>query len=175
MGRDGRWEGISSRIIYLWQIHAETNTICNAVILQLKINFKKQCLLSAPWPAFSLHHILGKSPILSFMFCIIIFYWSIIALYGCTVKRINYMYTYIPFLLDLSPIPSGSCSHLDHHRASNWAPCAIPQVYTSYLFYTWCYIYVKPNPPVHGILHCVHTTALYIRILHAYTCAGDYG
>ena len=28
-------------------------------------------------------------------------------------------------------------THLGHHRAPSWAPCAIQQVPTSYLFHTW--------------------------------------
>ena len=53
------------------------------------------------------------------------------------------------------------------HRAPSWAPCAVPQVPTSYLFYAWQCIYVKPNLPIHPILpfpHCVHTSVLYICI-----------
>ena len=71
------------------------------------------------------------------------------------------------------PTPYPAC--FGHHRALSWAPWAVPQVYTSYLFYTWYYMYVKPNPPAHRILHYVHVTMLYVCIFWAYTCAGHYG
>ena len=41
----------------------------------------------------------------------------------CKTKWISYMYTYIPFLLDLPPHPYPT--HLCHHRAPSWAPCAL--------------------------------------------------
>ena len=43
-------------------------------------------------------------------------------------------------------------THLSHHRALSWAPCAIQQVPTSYLYYTWQYIYVNSNLPTHPAL-----------------------
>ena len=55
-----------------------------------------------------------------------------------TVKWISYTYTYFPSLLDLPPTAPCPChlTHLCRHRAPTWAPCAIQQVPTSYLFYT---------------------------------------
>ena len=41
------------------------------------------------------------------------------------------MYTYIPVLLSLPPIPKST--HLGHHRALSWTPCAMQQLPTSYL------------------------------------------
>ena len=63
-------------------------------------------------------------------------------------KWISYMYTYIPLLLNL-PSPAPCPGHLGHHRAPSWAPCAIQQVRTSYLFYTWQCTCVNPNLPIH--------------------------
>ena len=66
--------------------------------------------------------------------------WSIIALqwcasFRCTTKCISYMYTYIP--PSWTSLPRLHPTHLGHHRAPGWALCAIQQVPTSYLFYTW--------------------------------------
>ena len=52
---------------------------------------------------------------------------------------IGNIYIYIPSLLDLPPTP------LCHHRTQSWAPCAIQQLPTSYLFNTWWCIYVSPD------------------------------
>ena len=55
------------------------------------------------------------------------------------------MYTYIPFLLNFPPAHSHPI-HLGHHRAPIWAPCAILQVPTSYLFYTQQCVYGRASP-----------------------------
>ena len=46
-------------------------------------------------------------------------------------KWISYMYTYIPFLLELPPTPHPHPTHLGHHTAPSWAPCVLQQVPTS--------------------------------------------
>ena len=56
-----------------------------------------------------------------------------------------------------------------HHRAPNWAPCAIQQVPTSYLFYSWGSVYMS-IPISQFILPVphVHKSILYICIsIHA--------
>ena len=57
-------------------------------------------------------------------------------------------------------------THVGHHRAASWVPCAIWQVPTSYLFYTWQCIYVSPNLSIHPYhtTHHVHTSSLYICV-----------
>ena len=60
----------------------------------------------------------------------------------CTTKGISYKYTHIPSLLSFPPTPPHS-NPLGHHRTLSWVPCAIPQLPTSYLFYTWSYIYMS--------------------------------
>ena len=47
------------------------------------------------------------------------------------------MYTYMPSVLRLQPPHP---TPLSHHRAPIWAPCAIQQLPTSYLFYSSVYI-----------------------------------
>ena len=56
----------------------------------------------------------------------------------------TYMYSYI------YPLPLGTPFHpapstlLSLHRAPSWAPCAIQQISTSYLFYTWHIYFLFP-------------------------------
>ena len=80
----------------------------------------------------------------------LIFYWSIITLwcvrFRCAMKWISHMYTYIPFLSDLPPTPPPS--HPSGPSHSTKTPCAIERLPTSYLFYTWWYVYVNPNLPI---------------------------
>ena len=61
-------------------------------------------------------------------FLLFFLYWNIIALPCCvslcsTMKWISCMYTYNPSLFDSSSHPT----HLGHHRALSWAPCAAQQ------------------------------------------------
>ena len=53
--------------------------------------------------------------------------------FSCTTTGISYMYTHISSLLDHPRhpgLPSG------HQTALSWAPCAMEQLPTGYLFYT---------------------------------------
>ena len=77
---------------------------------------------------------------------------------------ISYMYTYITSLLDLPPTPCPT--HIGHHKALSWGPCAIWELPTSCLFYrcvwvmslhsclTLCYSMdcTLPGSSVHGLL-----------------------
>ena len=73
------------------------------------------------------------------------------------------LYTYIPSLQDIPPIPLHA-THLGHHRAPSWAPCAIQQVPTSYLFYTCLCIYVPISqfipPPPTLVLTCLFSMSM---------------
>ena len=78
----------------------------------------------------------------------------------CMIKRISYMYTYIPSFLSFShPIPT-----FGHHRAPSWAPCAIEHVPTSRLFYTWQYTSVLISQLIPPCLLCVHLSVLYFWV-----------
>ena len=88
-------------------------------------------------------------------------------IFCCATKWISYMYTYIPSLLDLPstlhPTPLGD------YRAWSWASCAIQQLPTSCLFYTWWCICVSPNLPIHLISY------LLLPYLQVYSvCAWDF-
>ena len=67
--------------------------------------------------------------------------WSILA-WRCrvsfcnTAQGISYMSAYTPSLLS-SPPTLTHPTRLGHHRAWSWAPCALWQLPTSYLFYIW--------------------------------------
>ena len=81
--------------------------------------------------------------------------WRIIALQFCV--SFCCKYTYIPSLLSLPP------THLCHHRALSWAPCAIQQLLTSCLFYRVVYICqsqspISSQPPLSSLL-CPHISS----------------
>ena len=83
----------------------------------------------------------------------------------CCTMWISHKYVHIPSLLDLprSPHPT----HLGHHRALSWAPCAIRQGPISCFFYTRHCIYVGPNLPIHLALRLpphVHMFIFYVFI-----------
>ena len=106
----------------------------------------------------------------SFLF--IYFYWNIIALQCCVslcykMKWISIcmcvcvcMYTYIYIYIYMYPLPPEPpfpspppppphhLTPLGHHRTPGWAPCAIQQLPTSYLLYTWQCIYINTTLPV---------------------------
>ena len=78
------------------------------------------------------------------------------------------MYTYP---LALGPPPSPHPTHLGHHRALHWAPCALRQVPISYLLYTRHCIHVSPNsscPPL--TLPCPH---VHFLCLHLCFCPAN--
>ena len=92
----------------------------------------------------------------------LLFNWRKIALQCCTgfchtTTRINHSYTYITSLLSLSPLPPHP-TPLGHHRVPGWAPCAIQQLLTSYLFSRWWYIYVNATFSVCPTLSAVFTS-----------------
>ena len=69
------------------------------------------------------------------------FYSSIIAFWCCVsfwlYHKVSQLYVYfIPSLLNFPPTTPHPAP-LGHHRALSWAPCAIQDLPTSYLFCTW--------------------------------------
>ena len=96
--------------------------------------------------------------------------WRIVALWQCVgfcflTAWIGYEDTHIPSLLRFPP--TSHPSPLGHHRAPNWAPCAICQLPTSRLFYTWSCVYVSAALSIHPIISsrlCVHMSALYVCV-----------
>ena len=73
--------------------------------------------------------------------------------------------------LILSPLPTP----LGHHRASSWVPCAIQQLPTNYLFYTWQCIYVSAALPICPILSCPSPCPqVHSLCLHLYSCAAKW-
>ena len=74
----------------------------------------------------------------SFYLCCyyLFFNWRQIALQCCVgfcraTVRFSHNYTYV------TSLPSPYPTLLGHHRPPGWAPCAIQQLLTSYLFGTW--------------------------------------
>lgn len=91
------------------------------------------------------------------------FFWSIIALlfyvnFCCTMKFINYTYTYIHSLLCVPPAP------LDHHRALSQLPAPYGRSHSLSLV-QWQRIYIRPNLLTHPTLSlplCPHTPSLHL-------------
>ena len=110
-------------------------------------------------------HIKGRTGSSATCLC---FYWNIIALQCCvssycTMMWISYMYTYTSSFLNFPPTPPPS-QPSDHHRASNWAPCARQQLPASDLFYAWECIHISSALSTHPRLsfpHCVHKSILH--------------
>ena len=87
-----------------------------------------------------------------------------------------YISTYIPSLWTSLP-PTYPLTHLGHNRAlSCIAPCAIQQVPTGYLFYTWQCIYVNAPLPIHPTL-CFPPSPpaprVHSLLLHFYSCPAS--
>ena len=62
-------------------------------------------------------------------------------------------------------LPTSPSHPLGHHRAPSWAPCAVQQLCTSYLLYTWYCAYINTNLPVPTPLPPrVHKSILYVCI-----------
>ena len=67
----------------------------------------------------------------------------------------------------LTSEPPGRPTPLGHHKASSWAPYAIQQLSTSWLFYTWWCIRVNSTLPIHPLLffpHSVYKIIFYVCI-----------
>ena len=66
------------------------------------------------------------------------------------------MQTYIPLSWPSIPHPTP----LGHHRAPSWAPCAVQQLPTSNLFYTWSWTYASATLSIRHTLssHSVFTS-----------------
>ena len=87
----------------------------------------------------------------------------------------NQLYIYVYALL-LGPtshhLPHSTT--LGHDRAPSWAPCAIKQLPTSYLFYTW-YVYIYINATLWicltlSFLPYVHMSVFYVWV---YSCLAS--
>ena len=97
------------------------------------------------WIAHFIYSFAYLFTILIILFC---FYWSIITLQCCvsfhwTTKWISYMYTYIPFCLDLPP-STLHLTHLGQDRALHWASCA-GQLTLIGIFYSY------PSPSIYSV------------------------
>ena len=77
----------------------------------------------------------------------------------CAKKQISYMYTCMPSLLDLLPIPLG------HHRTLNRARCALQQSPTTYPTYTVGYIYIYIYIHTHTYTHTYTYGGMYMSVL----------
>ena len=92
------------------------------------------------------------------------------AIFCCTTSWISCVNTYIPLSFESSshspPPPHPSRSS----QSTDWAPCSIQQLPTSYLFWTWSCIYVNTTisphhhplltplcPPVHSLCLCLYS------------------
>ena len=128
--------------LWVWHIWLYYVEICLSIPTLVSIFIMNRCWIlsntfSASIDMIMRFFIIG---VVSLQYCVSFCY---------TMKWISYMYTYIPYLLNLPPTSNPHPTHLGHHRAPSWAPCALQQVPTSYLFYTRLCIYVNPNLPMH--------------------------
>ena len=85
---------------------------------------------------------------------------------------VSYIYTHISSSSASILLPHST--PLGHYRAPSWAPCAVQQLVTSYLFHTWSYINVSATLPIHSTLTfgpCVHMSdTLYVSL---YSCPAN--
>ena len=94
----------------------------------------------------------------------------------CTVSAVQWSESAIwvhitpPSWTSLHPNPPG------HHRTLSWAPCAVENLPTSYLFHTQQCMHVDPNLSVHPVplfltpSLCPHVCSL---CLHLYFCSSN--
>ena len=85
---------------------------------------------------------------------------------------VSYIYTHISSSSASILLPHST--PLGHYRAPSWAPCAVQQLVTSYLFHTWSCINVSATLPIHSTLTfgpCVHMSdTLYVSL---YSCPAN--
>ena len=92
------------------------------------------------------------------MMCLFLLYSKVSQLYVCI----------FPLPLEPASYPHPHPTHLVHHRPPSRAPCAIQQLPTSQLFYTWQCLHVNLTLPIHPTLPfpcpCIHLFVLYVYV-----------